>query len=314
MSQAAPGRWAGQSAGFLSSARRLRLPPGPRVAAGGYHLDLRAKSDPAGAVRPDELPAGSGHVTVAQSGLGHYERFAAGEGERHLACALVLGRHLRGALRRERDTRFGGLEHRFRHRHGATLEPGWLSAMAQGEAASLFVRLFAATGDDGFAEAAVEALAPLRVPVEDGGVLGVLDGRPFPEEYPTAPQSHVLNGAVFAIWGVHDVAEALELGDLRALAAELVETLAGAISAWDIGYWSRYDLYPYDLYPYGRLVNVSSSFYQQLHVDQLTALAALTGDARLDAAAGRFARQSRSRLARSRAFAWKALFRLAVPR
>jgi hypothetical protein len=181
--------------------------------------------------------------------------------------------------------------------------------MAQGEAASLFVRLGLATGDEAFPVAALRALAPLEVPVEAGGVLGSLRGGPFPEEYPTAPQSHVLNGAVFAMWGMYDVSVALDSAPWRARFDDHAATLAAAIDAWDVGYWSRYDLYPYP-----RLVNVSSSFYHVLHVDQLTALGRLVPDPRLRAAAVRFSEQYASRPHRARAFARKAAFRIVVPR
>lgn len=302
----------GRGPGRFSSARRLRLPPGERVGAAGvdgYHLDLRAKADPDAAIVAEQLPQGAGHVSVAQAGLGYYERYLAGEGEEHLERALVLGRHLRSLLRRDPGPHFGGLEHDYRYRYGAVLEPGWLSAMAQGEASSLFVRLAAATGDDAFAQAAVDALAPLEVPLERGGVLGTLDGRPFPEEYPTTPQSHVLNGAVFALWGVHDVGVALDLAEWRARFSDGVETLARSIGQWDLGYWSRYDLFPHR-----PLVNVASSFYHVLHADQLDALARLTADPRLAGAAASFRRQYAARANRARAFVEKAAFRLLVPR
>lgn len=292
-------------AGFFSSAARLRLPPGSHAdGVRGYHLDLRAKAPPGRDVDERDLPVGSGFVAVAQAGLGHHERWVAGEGERHLERALRLGRHLLAAQRPG-----GGLAHTYAYRYGGDLAPGWLSAMAQGEAASLFVRLALATGEEPFAEAALRALAPLEVPVEAGGVLGSLAGRPFPEEYPTAPQSHVLNGAIFAVWGMHDVGTALDAPHWRARFDDHVETLASAVGAWDLGWWSRYDLYPWT-----RVVNVASSFYQVLHADQLRALCRIVPDERLNRAAERFSRQYGSRRNRARAFASKAAFRLVVPR
>lgn len=292
-------------AGFFSSAARLRLPPGAHTDDGrGYHLDLRAKAPADREVGESELPAGAGFVAVAQAALGYNERWVAGEGDAHLERALLLGRHLLDAQNRD-----GGFAHAFRYRHGADLAPGWLSAMAQGEAASLFVRLALATGDEVFADAALRALGPLEVPVEAGGVLGSLDGKPFPEEYPTAPQSHVLNGAIFAMWGMHDVGVALDSAFWRARFDDHAETLTGAIDAWDVGYWSRYDLYPY-----ARLVNVSSSFYHVLHADQLTALDRVVDSARLRNAAARLRAQYMSRRNHVRAFVRKSAFRLAVPR
>lgn len=296
--------------GFFSSAGRLRLPPGTLTGASrGYHLDLRAKAPPEQEIDERELPVGDGFVGVAQAGLGYHERWAAGEGDRHLERALRLGRHLLAAQVVEPGPRFGGFAHDHPFHYGADLARGWVSAMAQGEAASLFVRLGVATGDETFAVAALRALAPLDVPVEAGGVRGSLGGLPFPEEYPTAPQSHVLNGAIFAMWGMHDVGVALDSARWRARFDDHVAALAAAIGAWDVGYWSRYDLFPF-----ARVVNVASSFYHVLHVDQLTALGRIVEDERVRDAAARFAEQYASRRNRARAFASKAAFRLAVPR
>ena len=76
--------------------------------------------------------------------------------------------------------------------------------------------------------------------------------RPAFEEYPTEPPSFVLNGAIFAAWGVRDVAVGLADAEARGLFAAVVETLAGAVDRWDTGYWSLYDLYPH------RVRNVAS--------------------------------------------------------
>ena len=70
--------------------------------------------------------------------------------------------------------------------------------------------------------------------------------------------------------GVHlgDVAVGLGDGDVRKQFEEGVDSLAASIGRWDTGSWSRYDLAP------RRVVNVSSSFYHALHIDQLRAMVA----------------------------------------
>jgi hypothetical protein len=299
------------SAGFFSSARLLHLPPGERAApGGGYHLDLRAKAPLDAEPFAAGLPRDRDFVALAQSALGSVERHVAGEDGDHLDRAVRIGRHLLECACREPGASFGALLHRFAYRHGAPLALPWPSAMAQGEAASLFVRLAHLTGEERFAAAAVDVLAPLGVPVESGGVAGRLpDGGFFPEEYPTRPESHVLNGAIFALWGVHDVAAGLGERRFAERFAEGVDALARNVDRWSLGYWSRYDLYPFRPLP-----NVASSFYHVLHVDQLRVLGRLAGDERLLAAADRFARRYAVRPARALAFAHKAAFRLIVPR
>jgi hypothetical protein len=141
-----------------------------------------------------------------------------------------------------------------------------------------------------------------------GGAAAPLGGTLFPEEYPTQPASFVLNGALFALWGLRDVG--LALGDAGALTAfeEGVDALAGNIERWDTGRWSRYDLFPH------RVTNVASRAYHELHVAQLEAMHELAPRPELLAAAERFAGYAGSPPARASAFARKALFRLADPR
>ncbi len=69
-------------------------------------------------------------------------------------------------------------------KHTFPLRPPWISAMAQGEGASLLVRVFQETGDERYAEAAQSALLPLDVDAVDGGARAVLDGRPSPRSIP----------------------------------------------------------------------------------------------------------------------------------
>jgi heparosan-N-sulfate-glucuronate 5-epimerase len=179
--------------------------------------------------------------------------------------------------------------------------------MAQGQAASLLVRAYSETRDERFGIAAADALRPMAVPVSSGGVLAELDGCPFIEEYPTSPGSFVLNGALFALWGVLDV-EALLERQLAPSAADLVATVARSLHRWDTGYWSRYDLYPHPV------VNVASSFYHLLHIHQLEEFDLRCPEHGFLATASQFRDYEARRAARSRAFAHKAAFRLIVPR
>ena len=298
-------------AGFFSSAKSFSLPIGPRIDPGGldgYYIDMRIKAE--SPELPAEFAPGAPHrlyVDIAQWGLGALERHLAGEGDAWLDAARGVG----DALVAEQiadGPRRGGWAHPFRYPHSLPLPPGWMSAMAQGEGASLLVRLHRLTGDERFAATARAAMLPMRVPSRDGGVQGVIGGAPFPEEYPTDPPSLVLNGAMFALWGVRDTGVAL--GD-EVLAAEFeagVDTLAANIGRWDTGYWSRYDLFPHPV------LNPASSFYHALHVSQLEAMQLIAPRPELGAARDRFAAYAASPWAARRAFARKALYRLAVPR
>ena len=297
-------------AGFFSSSRRLRLEVGTRFnrsSRRGYYIDLTSKAT--GTTWPPSwLGDGYGHVPLAQLGLGHFERYTDTEDEQQLAHARTAGDHLVATQVREAGPHLGGWRHTFPYAHRAPLHPPWLSAMAQGEAASLLARLGEETSDERYVEAALLALRPMSVPVESGGVLGDLDGLPFLEEYPSTPQSHVLNGAVFALWGIRDVA--LSTGD-AAIETQHFEALAALVATcarFDTGRWSRYDLFP------DPPQNVASSFYHHLHISQLKALHGIYGVTEFGDLADRFEAYERRLTLRGIAFARKVSYRIAIPR
>jgi heparosan-N-sulfate-glucuronate 5-epimerase len=298
-----------ESGGFFSSARAFSLLPGRHVdpeGLGGYHIDLSVKADERG-WPPRFAGSGAHYIPQAQWGLGSYERYLDTGEHRWLEWALAAARHLAENQERNGHLR-GGLVHREPFPHTFHVSPPWLSGMAQGEAASLFVRLYRETGDESLAESACRALLPLDVTVAEGGVRAELGGGPFYEEYPTTPASYVLNGGIFALWGCHDVAAALGDSAAARMWREGLEVLAAEIDRWDTGFWSRYDLYPH------AIRNIASSSYHVLHLSQLRATSRLAARPELDRAAVRFETYLASPSARAEAFARKVLFRLVVPR
>jgi heparosan-N-sulfate-glucuronate 5-epimerase len=297
-------------AGFFSSARTFALPVGTNISpggVGGYYIDFSRKVS-APQWPPSWFRTSLRHVAAIQWGLGCFERYLNGEGEEWLSGALnvadyLVGMQVRGGLHE------GGWLHGTPMPHTFRLDPPWLSAMAQGEGASLLVRVHLVSHEERFADAARRALRPMAIPVSAGGVRANIDDNGFfLEEYPTDPPSFVLNGGIFALWGYNDVA--LGLGDTEA-SREFergVDVLARNINRWDTGSWSRYDLFPH------RAVNVASSSYHVLHINQLRAMRLVAPRPELERAAARFEADLESRTNRMRAFARKALFRLLVPR
>ena len=295
------------SAGFFSSAKSFFLPVGPRNepdGVAGYPIDFRVKARES-AWPPSWLPERERQlwVDITQWGLGAHERWLAGDGEEWLAAATACGEHL--LANQEED---GAWRHLFRYPHSLPLPAGWLSAMAQGEGASLLVRLHRAHGDERWAAAALRALGPMRRMTAEGGTRAELGGHPWPEEYPTAPPSFVLNGGIFAMWGMRDVAVALGDAEARADFDAAHAALAANLHRWDTGRWSRYDLFPHPL------SNPASSFYHRLHISQLEAMNALAPHPELVRVAERFRRYFDSPVLSRLAFAHKAAYRLVVPR
>jgi hypothetical protein len=214
---------------------------------------------------------------------------------------------LAGALEDE-----GGLPYLFPMPHTYAISPPWYSAMAQGEAASVFVRAALSLQDDSFAEAAERAIRPLTM--ERSSVVEQTPEGPVLQEYPTRPPSHVLNGWMFALWGLYDVAMLAERAGRTAPEADRAfrdgtTALVRRIDLYDAGLgWSRYDLYPH------RLVHVASPFYHRLHVALLKATADLTGEDALRGKAATWEAAARSLPLKLAAVARKGAFRLLYPR
>jgi heparosan-N-sulfate-glucuronate 5-epimerase len=269
----------------------------------GYYIDMRPKAR--SPVWNRDEP--SLHVVRIQWGLGCYERHLAGEGEQWRAAAIGCAEKLVACQHRE-GPHAGGFLHATPLSHTFRLPPPWISAMAQGEGASLLVRAFRETDEERFAECARRALLPFGRDSVDGGVRAPLDGEPYFEEYPTQPPSFVLNGGIFAMWGLYDVGLALDEAPAREAFERAVDMLARNLHRWDTGYWSRYDLFPHPA------VNVASSFYHDLHINQLHALQRLAPRSQLAETAERWERYAATRRCRARAGARKVLFRLLVPR
>lgn len=293
----------------LGTAGTFSAPPGVRIDPAdpsGYYLDLRSK-----AVSSDYPPTwwqrDKLHVGLIQWALGCHERYLAGDGERWLDAARWVGEELL-ELQQSDGPQAGGWVNNWPYKHTYRISPPWLSGMAQGQGASLMVRLHRATGEERYAAAAVSALAPMKKPGSEGGVAAPLGPGRVPEEYPTQPASHVLNGCIFGLWGCYDVAAALADPDAASLAKDGIGALAGALSRYDTGWWSRYDLYPHPV------TNMASPMYHRLHINQLRAMSMIDSDPRFAATADRFERYAASSLNAARAYSLKILFRLAVPR
>lgn len=299
------GRYRNPVQRLLSSS--FKLARGRHVDPGGvrgYPIDFSAKAIDTkllpGFVHYPGQPLWVAHV---QRGLGCYERYLTGDGDEWLDAARSAADLL---LKHQADD--GGWRQLDPYPHTYVLHPPWVSAMAQGEAASLLVRVHRETGEGRCAEAAVRALDPMRRLSAEGGASARLDGRWFPEEYPTDPPSFVLNGAVFALWGLRDVAVGLDDATAARDFEAGVDALAASIHRWDTGSWSRYDLHPH------RVTNVASRAYHELHVTQLEAMDELAPRPELRATAARFAAYDASRTRVAAALARKVLFRVAEPR
>lgn len=151
------------------------------------------------------------------------------------------------------------------------------SAMAQGFALSGLMRAHQATGRDVYLETAQKALKSFEVPVYEGGIRSKDEyGNVFYEEIPCIPPPHILNGHIFALFGLHDYYRATRLEEAKTLFRLGADAVRNRLRDYDAGFWSRYSLDPNpNLHNHW---NIASPIYQKVHIDQLRFLERITGD------------------------------------
>jgi heparosan-N-sulfate-glucuronate 5-epimerase len=181
----------------------------------------------------------------------------------------------------------------------------WYSGLAQGNGLSMLVRAAQATGEDRYARAAHKAFEPFRLDVAAGGVVATDDrGRIWIEEYLVDPPSHILNGFIWALWGIYDYARWSGARDASQLFEACTATIADALPEYDTGRWSLYEL------PAGGPPMLASRYYHELHIVQLRVMQRLTGNRTFGAFADRWESYLDNPLNRARALAGKAVFKL----
>jgi len=148
----------------------------------------------------------------------------------------------------------------------------WKSAMAQGLVISTFTRAFKLTNNLKYYNAALEAAEVLCSPIEKGGCSSFdQEGLPFLEEVTTKP-THILNGAIFGLWGLYDLELINNIFHFSIFKKKVIERIIKNLHLYDATYWSYYDL--------SHLIDnrqiLSSRGYHMLHISQLKVLYILT--------------------------------------
>ena len=211
-------------------------------------------------------------IAIAQWGLGNYNLFSQNQNlerrTKFLAASDWLCDHL--------EQNSHGLwvwNHHFDWEYRSRLKAPWYSALAQAQGISLLVRAYRETGVTTYFDAADRAFASFTRSTREGGVAFTdADGKLWFEEYIVTPPTHILNGFIWAAWGVYDYFLATQSRTARDLFNQAVITLRTNLDRYDLGFWSLYE-------QSGTLLPmVASPFYHRLHVVQLRVMYRLTGD------------------------------------
>jgi heparosan-N-sulfate-glucuronate 5-epimerase len=243
-------------------------------------------------------------IAIAQWGLGNYNLFCQTRNEERKKRFLGAVDWLCANL----EPNSHGLRvwsHHFDWEYRSPLKAPWHSALAQGQGISMLVRAYRETGAAGYLEAAERAFTSFLKSTSEGGVTFTdAHGSLWFEEYIVAPPTHILNGFMWAAWGVYDYFLATQSNAARDLFAQAVLTLRTNLDRYDLGFWSLYE-------QSGTLLPmIASPFYHRLHVVQLRIMYRLTGDEIFARYADKWEAYAHSRGKRTRALCYKSAFKL----
>lgn len=177
------------------------------------------------------------------------------------------------------------------------------SAMAQGEGISTLVRAYMLTEDISFLNQAQKAYNVMMRPLESGGCSFVADDNIYLEEYPEVPRSTVLNGWIYALFGVYDFMLLTKSEKVGKVLNKSLTSLDKSLESYDTGYWTYYDLHG----------TLCSPFYHCLHVSLLDALYLLTGIESFNKFSNKWAQYEKGLLNKNRALFVKAIQKLKNP-
>jgi len=243
-------------------------------------------------------------IAIAQFGLGNFNAFRrSGQAERwekFLAVADWLVSNL--------ELNRAGLRvwnHHFDWEYRTTLRGPWQSALAQSQGISVLVRAYDETRNDIYLDSARSAFEAFRKTTDEGGMVYVdKRGDPWLEEYIVSPPTHILNGFVWATWGVYDYWLTTADDGARKLFAVSVDTLRRNLERYDAGFWSLYELAG------TKLKMLASPFYHRLHIIQLGVLHKLTGQDLFAQYAAKWSAYRKKALNRNAALIYKSAFKL----
>jgi heparosan-N-sulfate-glucuronate 5-epimerase len=243
-------------------------------------------------------------IAIAQWGLGNFNLYRrTGQSARRDRYLLAADWLVDSLEPNERGVPVW--KHGFDWEYRDLLKAGWYSALAQGQGVSLLCRAHRDTGREVYLEAARQGFRSLTLDVADGGVrLGEGADGAWLEETVVDPPTHILNGFLWALWGVYDYAELSGERDATELLAACQRTLARHLARFDCGFWSLYEQSG------TRLPMLASPFYHRLHISQLSITARLLDMPELATWADRWRRYTEDAWCARRAFVQKALFKV----
>lgn len=243
-------------------------------------------------------------IAISQFGLAHFNRYKRFGHSDSKETFLRVANWMVHSLE-ENEKGVPVWKHHFDWPYRERLIAPWYSGLAQGQGVSLLIRAAIETGETQYDSAIHSAFESFTLDTEKGGVM-VRDkeGDLWIEEYIVNPPSHILNGFIWALWGVFDYCKWSGSSDSKIIFQECERTISKNLSRYDTGSWSMYELS--DSNP----PMLTSPYYHQLHVTQLRILHRMTSNTGFLDMANRWERFLRNPFYRGYALARKAWFKI----
>ena len=145
----------------------------------------------------------------------------------------------------------------------------WISAMYQGVVISTLVRAYRINGDRELLDLCKDATLVFSRSIEDDGVRTLEGGKTLYEEYPVRPLPRVLDGFLFSLLGLYDLAVETGSSEIRRLFEDGIDGLKSTLPFWNYrNKWSWYGSHGYLCPPH----------YHKLNTVLLSILGRLTDD------------------------------------
>jgi len=280
---------------------------------GKYYMKFHYKADYSGHFDVNDIPMLNYHgkigiqynpIAIAQYGLGNYNLFLDNNNNTRLKKFITVSDWLVENLE---PNRYGisVWHHNFDFEYCEKLKSPWYSGLAQGMGLSVLLRAYNETSDNKYLDAHNLAWESFTKDINQGGVIYIDSiGNKWIEEYIVSSPTHILNGFIWALWGVYDTWKVLGTNDAKELFKECLNTIEYNLLQYDTNYWSLYELSG------THIPMVSSPFYHKLHIVQLRILYQLTNKSIFIDTANKWEEYLFSRSKKTKAFLQKILFKI----
>ena len=225
-------------------------------------------------------------VFLAQYGLSGLEMYRTTDDEAYLELARRIAKKLQQIAYKQDGKMWFPYTFNFNlHSYGdQVMYAPWYSAMAQGQALSLFIALHEIEADDELLDASHRVFRTLLpetdLEAEPWCTCVSTEGLLWLEEYPSDPPAYTLNGMIFAIYGVYDYYQATGSEEAESVLRGSIETIRRTIPRFRIeDDYSHYCL---------KHPQINTRDYHMVHIEQLEFLGHITDAPEFQAMADHF--------------------------